>query len=214
MSFQHKLGYITLGGVIAIVGMMVGSVLVPQLVAQHETVSNVTCRELTIVDGAGNPVVRLGNGANGGSIEVMHIEGATVINLGVMDSGGAVGVANIVGEIGVGMRADDGGNDVFVYQKDPIGVLGVALHAGVDGESVEIYNDSEQPVGSLGVVGEKGFVALFDAEGALTSAMGADKYGGRVAVYGKGELKSQAVLGINQNGNGTVSTRDKNGDRQ
>ena len=214
MNFQHKLGYIVLGSVIAIVGMMVGSVLVPQLVAQHETVSNVICRELTIVDGAGNPVVRLGDGANGGSVEVMHREGATVINLGVMDSGGAVGVANIEGEIGVGMRADDGGNDVFVYQKNPIGVLGVALHAGVDGESIEIYNDSEHLVGSLDVVGGKGVVAVFDAEGALASAMGADQNGGKVIVYGKGNLKSQAVLGINQDGNGAVSTRDKNGDRQ
>jgi hypothetical protein len=214
MSFQHKLGYIALGGVIAIVGMVVGSVLTPQLVAQHETVSNVTCRELTIVDGAGNPIVRLGDGANGGSVEVMHKEGTTVINLGVMDSGGAVGVANIEGEIGVGMRADDGGNDVFVYQKNPIGVLGVALHAGVDGESVEVYNDSEQRVGSLGVIGGTGAVGVFDTEGVLASAMGVDPNGGKVVVYGKGELKSQAVLGINQNGNGTVSTRDKNGDRQ
>ena len=214
MSFKHKLGYIAIGGIIAIAGMVAGSVLTPQFVAQHETVSDVTCRELTIVDGAGNPIVRLGGGANGGSVELMHKEGATVINLGVMNSGGAVGVANVEGEIGVGMRADDGGNDVFVYQKNPIGVLGVALHAGVDGESVEVYNNSERPVGSLGVVGEKGVVAVFDADGALTSAMGADQNGGKVAVYGKGELKSRAVLGINQNGNGEVSTQDKNGDRQ
>ena len=58
MSFKHKLGYIAIGGIIAIAGMVAGSVLIPQLVAQHETVTNMTCRELTIVDGAGNPIVR------------------------------------------------------------------------------------------------------------------------------------------------------------
>ena len=94
-------------------------------------------------------------------MDVMHKEGASVIKLGVMQGGGAVGVSNKEGEIGVGLRADEGGNDVFVYQKDPIGVLGVALHAGVDGESVEIYNNAEQPVGSLGVVGEKRICCRF-----------------------------------------------------
>lgn len=42
----------------------------------------------------------------------------------------------------------------------------------------------------------------------------ADQRGGKGIVYGKGELKSHAVLGINQNGNGAVSIRDKNGDHQ
>ena len=43
--------------------------------------------------------------------------------------------------------------------------------------------------------------------------LGIDEYGGLVEVFGKGDYTSRAVMGVNQYGNGAISTWDKNGNR-
>ena len=41
-----------------------------------------------------------------------------------------------------------------------------------------------------------------------------NQYGGRLAMFGKTDDKSRVVVGINEYGNGAVSTWDKNGYKQ
>ena len=44
--------------------------------------------------------------------------------------------------------------------------------------------------------------------------MNVDEHGGQVDVFGKVDNKTRVVVGINEYGNGAVSTWDKNGYRQ
>lgn len=66
----------------------------------------------------------------------------------------------------------------------------------------------------IGVDGHGGFViaAALGKEGTSKVWLGVDEHGGRVFVEGKG--KGEAAMGINEYGNGNVSTWDKNGYRQ
>ena len=62
-------------------------------------------------------------------------------------------------------------------------------------------------------VGEHGgHVVVHGKDGQSGAWLRADEHGGRVQVKGKGEGK--AVIGINEYGNGAVSTWDKNEYRQ
>ena len=45
------------------------------------------------------------------------------------------------------------------------------------------------------------------------ATLGIDEHGGYVGIYGKGSQKAHAVMSVNDYGNGTVSTWDKNGYR-
>lgn len=67
--------------------------------------------------------------------------------------------------------------------------------------------------GSVWLVTEKrgGRVAAFGKAGKVL--LYTDEHGGSVSVYGKGSNESRAVMGVNEYGNGMVSTWDKNGYR-
>ena len=84
-----------------------------------------------------------------------------------------------------------------------VGVVGdgglVNLHAGLFSAQVSV----EAKGGSISVA---------DKDGKSSASLSLTDYGGRVQVNGKGE--GTAVVGINEYGNGAVSTWDKNGYRQ
>lgn len=70
--------------------------------------------------------------------------------------------------------------------------------------------------GSVGVTivssSDGGIIAVRNKGGGMAKMM-IDGYGGRVEVYGKNSSKGQATMGVNEYGNGGVSTWDKNGYR-
>ena len=57
-----------------------------------------------------------------------------------------------------------------------------------------------------------GILTLKDAENNEMVRIGIDEHGGYVQTNGRS--KGHAIMGINEKGNGTVSTYDKNGYRQ
>ena len=69
--------------------------------------------------------------------------------------------------------------------------------------------------GGLAVIGNGehgGVVEVFGKDGVSKAALRVKKHGGQVVVSGRGQ--GQAAMGINEYGNGGVSTWDKNGYRQ
>ena len=63
MNHKQKLGYTVLGAVIMLIGIGVGTIVSPSLVAQRNSVfGEIECTGLTVVDTAGNPAVVLGAG--------------------------------------------------------------------------------------------------------------------------------------------------------
>ena len=82
----------------------------------------------------------------------------------------------------------------------------VLLHArgvNVDGENGK--------GGALMIVNEDGgFVSLKGTDGDSGGTMAIGEYGGFVSVYGRGNDYARAKMGVNEYGNGAVSTWDKN----
>ena len=107
------------------------------------------------------------------------------------------------------------GNDILGGRVGIVGIDG-KLHAnlGVDGDGghVRISGKNGNSTVSLLVGDHGGAVGAFGKDGKMWAWLGTTEHGGRVAVYGKGE--GTAVMGINEYGNGAVSTWDKNGYRQ
>ena len=62
MNYRQKLGYTVLGAVIMLVGLNVGSILSPSLVAQNNGVfDEIECSVLRVINKNGNPAILLGS---------------------------------------------------------------------------------------------------------------------------------------------------------
>ena len=95
---------------------------------------------------------------------------------------------------------------------DANGKRRVIISSGVDGGSVFTYGKDGKPAVALGVSEHGGLVSTVGKDGKPAVALGNYEHGGFVKVKGKGE--GEAVMAINEYGNGAVSTWDKNGNRQ
>ena len=95
---------------------------------------------------------------------------------------------------------------------DANGKRRVIISSGVDGGSVFTYGKDGKPAVALGVSEHGGLVSTIGKDGKPAVALGNYEHGGFVKVKGKGE--GEAVMAINEYGNGAVSTWDKNGYRQ
>ena len=91
---------------------------------------------------------------------------------------------------------------------DKQGNVGVLLATGEGGGLVGVFGKDGESVG----VEHGGFVGVYGKDGGSAS-MTTDEDGGRIVVANN-QGKTRAVMGINEFGNGGVSTWDKNGYRQ
>ena len=122
----------------------------------------------------------------------------------------SLAVVDAAGETVVRLRAGEHGGHLNAYGKD--GQLGAWLAVNEHGGHLYAYGKDGQSGTGLAVDEHGGSVAAFGKDGKLWAALAITEHGGRVQVSGKCE--GAAVLGINEYGNGAVSTWDKNGYRQ
>ena len=108
---------------------------------------------------------------------------------------GALACATEINKFGVRVRGGDG--RIAALHADGVGVVG------------------EEGKGRVNVtVGEDGgAVTVFDKDGEGAAQMATGEYGGAVTVHGRGDPNTRAAMGVNEYGNGAVSTWDKNGYR-
>lgn len=138
--------------------------------------------------------------------EVDGVPSLRAVELSVEENGGKIIVRG--GEKIAIMDVNEHGGRVHVsgkvsaYTSMSLNQLGGVVIAGGDGGSVGF------------IVSEQGGVVIADGEGGHAE-LGVNQYGGRVGVFGKGSSDTtRAVIGVNEYGNGAVSTWDKNGYRQ
>ena len=93
------------------------------------------------------------------------------------------------GNVGVALDTDNANGSFFVFGKDGGG--GAAMNINADGGSVAVYNNQGTPCASMDAHADGGSVGVSNNQG-----------------------KPRAAMGINEFGNGAVSTWDKNGYRQ
>ena len=159
-----------LGAVIMLVGLAVGAIVSPPLIAQHNGVfGEIQCTSLTVVDNMGKTAV-----------ELYSSEGLA----------NGIVIYNKQGNSAVVLRSTEDSNVVALAGKQGNSAIGLLSHEDV-GNSLTICNKQGEEV-----------VMLHSTE-----------YGGRVDVLNN-QAKPRAVMGVNEYGNGAVSTWDKNGYRQ
>lgn len=149
---------------------------------------------------------------SGGVVEVYGLgDNKSVARLGIIEDGGLVSVYNKDGDLSSILSTDDGGGgSVYAYGKD--GQSRAVLHIGEYGGEFHAVDKDGRSVVSL-VISEHGGTVQVRSKGEKAKGkLCVDEYGGRVSVSGNG--KGQAGMGINEYGNGAVSTWDKNGYRQ
>ncbi len=237
--------YAVVGGVVgAVLALAAGSVL--PLGAQNEVrdaeFEVITCKQIRVIDSAGNTGVFLygtdiggyvgvygkdkgGRGSvwisfseHGGYVGVSDEVGSgkdsfrTVVGMGIGDRGeGHVGVYDRDGlRKSVQMTTDENGGRVSVWGnggKEERAVMGVDVGGG---GRVGLYVKDGTPRVGIGSNDYGGQVSLHDKDGDRATTMGIDEYGGNVSVYGRGNDYSRVRIGVNEYGNGAVSTWDKN----
>lgn len=215
MKRKQKLGYIILGAGILAIGIIIGQFVTPDIEAQSNGVfDKIQCREIEVIDKDGETAIRLYTTKHGGDIRMDSKDGR-IVTMSIDENGGSVylfgkgkGDGGIVsmhaGEdhasLGVRDRVlSDGG--IWMYADDYGGRLDVKGKGLFDGGAVYIRIDSQG--GGVEVSGNDGG----------STKMGTDEHGGRVDVFNN-QGKNRAVMGVNEYGNGAVSTWDRNGYRQ
>ncbi len=140
MNHKQKCFYTALGAFIMLVGLGVGALICPPLIAQREDVlGDLKCTSLTVVDMLGQPAIVLRTNENLGNGFVIHNSAGTPAVLFVTDeTGNSVAIADKSGEPAVLLRTSKLANRVIV--RNPSGKDGVRLSAGKVTNRVTVSN--------------------------------------------------------------------------
>ena len=143
MSYKQKCFYTALGAVIMLIGIGVGAIVSPPLIAQREGVlGEIQCTKLTVVDMSGEPVIVLrADETLGNGIVIHNPAGAPAVLFVADETGNSVAVADQSGEPAVLLRTSELANRVIV--RNPLGKDGVRLSAGKVTNRVTVYNTEE-----------------------------------------------------------------------
>ena len=228
-NWKAKLAYAGFGCLFGSFCTIIGMLASP-VTAQRDKFGEIECTKLTVVDERGNARIELGTheipetGEDSAHVYVYGKDGELRIGLVVVeelanvfvkgdgglasvtatDSAGFVRIAGKGTIDGAVISGDEHGGRVQVWSKrslKPVVSIGNNVNGGwieVAGHFDPVANKVEQFYGKVGV--------------SQAAYIGIDQYGGFVNV--KGRSKGYAIMGINEYGNGAVSTWDKNGYRQ
>ena len=143
MNHRQKCFYTALGAVIMLVGMGVGAMVSPPLIAQRgDVLDDLKCTSLTVVDMSGEPAIVLRTDETLGNGVLIHTPAGTPAVLLVADeAGNSVAVADKSGKPAVLLRTSEVANRVIV--RNPVGKDGVRLSAGRVANRVTLYNPEE-----------------------------------------------------------------------
>ena len=92
-------------------------------------------------------------------------------------------------------------------------ILDLGVGSGLSG-GLKVVDTKGKIVAAIFSGEHGGVVGVYDNKGQAVVGIDSGEHGGLVEVYGRGDSKGQAVMGVNEYGNGTVRTWDKNGYRQ
>ena len=136
-----------LGAVIMLIGLAVGAIVSPPLIAQRNGVfGEVVCRRLTVVDKHGRTAIDLESTEKANSILLVDKADNLAVSLSAFRAHGkfpashGITVCDQAGKNGVALSSASGINSVHVYREDK---LGVVLHAEpLIGNAVSIYDQA------------------------------------------------------------------------
>ena len=201
----------------AVVGGCVGAVLTivvcsfPLLGAQSQSDSNfgkITCTGLEVVNADGKTVVDMVAGRDGGNTTVKGTNGAAVY-IWVDENGGR---ATLYGKVSnlrmVSMKITEDWGQVSINSWNEEGEKKAIMQVGEGNSGVFLQHGESHNRRATMIVGLGG--SLVNLEG--VAVMGAHDDGASIEVLGKDD-KVKASMSVNEYGNGSINTWDKNGYR-
>ena len=205
---RKELLFAVIGGIVGALVMMALGFGV-SLAAQSGGDANfgkITCTELEVLYSNELRRVRIVGKERGGEIEICGRSGNRRINLDGWDHGGVIVMQGRNKDENTSIRPGSiflGNGEEWPYISMS-SVLGIRINRGVLQDLVELGVDEKSGAG---------YVRVSDKASRQRAGLFTDEHGGYVAVFGKGSKGSRAIIGVNEYGNGAVSTWDKNGYR-
>lgn len=211
MKFSHKFGYIALGGLLMLIGMIASSVFMPNLFAEKDKFGEIECTALTVVDADGIPLAILDRGGWGGG-------SLTIFEKLERDINDPSSLARKTGDIAVSLGVNGAGPYISVWGdktwEDKQSAVKVSISGGrpVPGVGAIVIHGVH---GSTKIYGRD--LKLCDSDGEIgVNLYTSTTYGGTISVNGKvvNREKRDVIrrihpsVHVNQFGRGNIEVRD------
>ena len=189
MNFRQKLIFMALGSTLTLAGYLLAT-LVGDVTAQTEveTVDQIVCRELKVVDANGKTRFSIGTDSDGNS------------RLFILNATGEVAVLIATGIGGAGFMS------CAHHSKN-----GVLITAGENGGAISVNHASGEMAIMMGIgdTDKEGVISVKSKDQDGSIQLSASKYGGDMAIFNNGS-KNVLQASVDVTGGGLIRTRDKN----
>ena len=240
-NWKQKAGLMALGSVFTIIGMLFAIGMLPSVTAQKDKFGDIECTSVTLVNSETGLITgKLETGKEGGELYLWKLLDAhwdkpefvgdrEGIMLTVNRQGGMLKIFGhhekgvpypnvVLSRTNLQINNREGGR-AFIAVSSHGGLIEIDGAKGELGlfESPGTRHETRFASIRLSAYGERGLVSVerFDDWNTLGGVhLSVNENGGLLDVLGKTDNKSRATVGINEYGNGAVSTWGKNGDRQ
>ena len=167
---KHKVSVrdMVLGAVIMLIGLAVGAVVSPPIIAQRAGVfGEIECTGLKVVDKHGKTAIELGSYESGNEVTLFDKSGKVGVVLGAID--GWANVVNIhdrsAGKPGIALQSIDQGNTVYVYDRSGSEKPGIYLQSIDQGNEVTLLDKSGKVGVNLAAIDGINGVSVHDTYG-------------------------------------------------
>ena len=188
MNHKQKLGYTVLGAVIMLVGLGLGAIVSPPLIAQRNGVfDEIECSKLTVVDKNDKLAIILAANEDENGIVLLNQAGTMSARLSADKDGSSLGLFNAEGEQSIALLGTETGGIVALYDGD--GQEGIYLVVNELSRFIAVLNEEGEKairLSSLNRVGDNS-ITVFDTEGESTILLDSSRIlGNRIKLYDTG----------------------------
>ena len=170
MNNKQKFGYTLLGALIMLIGIGVGAIVSPPLIAQRNAVfGEIVCNQLKVVDKYGKEAVLLVAREIANGVIVCNKEGKSVISLSAFeDEDNSISVRDDAGNLSIHLKARDSSSSVVVYDKMQ-GAISLNTHKS--GNGVYVFDKTgKEGIALTSPIEADNFVNVFKAGKIVWSA--------------------------------------------
>ena len=147
MNYKQKLGYTVLGAVIMLVGLGLGAIVAPPLIAQDTRLfDEIMCTRLTVLNRQGNPAFILGSDGENNTFGAFNPQGNAAIALTSTDETNSLSLATPDGQLGVLINSSNTDTNLALHQA---GKLAIVLRADSLFRFIKLLNEEENTLINL-----------------------------------------------------------------
>ena len=188
MNHKQKLGYMVLGAVIMLVGLGLGAIVSPPLIAQRNGVfDEIECSKLTVVDKNDKLAIILAANEDENGIVLLNQAGTMSARLSADKDGSSLGLFNAEGEQSIALLGTEKGGIVALYDGD--GQKGIYLVVNELARFITVFNEEGKEAISLSSLNQVGDnrITVFDTEGESTILLDSSRIlGNHIKFYDTG----------------------------